>query len=111
MGFDRELVKGTTATVVLRLLREREMYGYEMVKEVNARTGGLFKWKEGTLYPCLHRLEVDGLLRSHWREAPNGKKRKYYRITAKGLAELARRTEEWKQFAGGVNVLLLGKTG
>ena len=109
MDFDKELVKGTTVPIVLELIGEREMYGYEIVKVVNERTGGRFEWKEGTLYPCLHRLEADGLLRSRWREAPSGKGRKYYRVTRRGLAELERRKEQWTEFAHGVNVLLLGE--
>jgi DNA-binding PadR family transcriptional regulator len=111
MEFDRELVKGSVVPIVLNLLSEREMYGYEIVKVVNEKTGGLFQWKEGTLYPCLHRLEAGRLVSSVWREAESGKKRKYYLITRRGQAELARRKEEWAQFAGAVNVLLLGATG
>jgi DNA-binding PadR family transcriptional regulator len=107
MDFDRELLKGSTVPIVLRLLAEREMYGYEIVKVVKDRTGGRFEWKEGTLYPCLHRLDADGLVRSRWHEAPSGKMRKYYRITRKGLAELAQRREEWAEFAKAVNVLLM----
>ena len=111
MDFDSEMVKGSTAPIVLRLLAEREMYGYEIVKVVNERTGGRFEWKEGTLYPCLHRLESDGLIRSHWQAAPTGKQRKYYALTASGLRELARRKEEWRAFAHGVSVLLMGASG
>ncbi len=111
MDFDKELVKGTTVPIVLQLLAERQMYGYEIVKVVNERTDGRFEWREGTLYPCLHRLEADGLLRSRWQEAPNGKKRKYYRVTARGLRELKRRKQEWTEFAHGVNMLLMGKVG
>ncbi len=111
MEFDRELVKGSVVPIVLRLLDAREMYGYEMVKVVNEQTGGLLEWKEGTLYPCLHRLEAGRLVSSRWREAPSGKKRKYYHITRKGLAELRTRTAEWAEFAKAVNVLLLGETG
>ena len=111
MEFDRELVKGSTVPIVLRLLEEREMYGYEIVKVVNKRTGGRFEWKEGTLYPCLHRLEAQGLVNSRWREAPSGKMRKYYRVTRKGLAELKARASEWREFARGVNALLFGGVG
>jgi len=107
MQFNRELVKGSTVPIVLRLLSEREMYGYEIVKEVNLRTGGRFEWKEGTLYPCLHRLEAERLVTSRWQDAPNGKKRKYYRITRKGLAALKERTAEWKEFVGAVTALLM----
>ena len=110
MEFDKELVKGTIMPIVLRLLQQREMYGYEIVKVVNERTGGRIEWKEGTLYPCLHRMEADGLAASVWRDAPSGKKRKYYRITRKGLAELKSRAEEWKEFARAMNTLLFGET-
>ncbi len=111
MDFDKELVKGTTVPIVLQLLAERQMYGYEIVKVVNERTDGRFEWREGTLYPCLHRLEADGLVRSRWQEAPSGKKRKYYRVTARGLRELKRHKKEWTEFAHGVNMLLMGKVG
>ena len=108
MEFRNDLVKGSTAPIVLRLLSEREMYGYEIVKVVNGRTNGAFQWKEGTLYPCLHQLEADGLVSSTWREAPTGKQRKYYRITRTGRAELAKRTEVWREFSTAVNALLMG---
>ena len=63
MEFNSDLMKGSTAPIVLKLLSERQMYGYEIVKVVNERTGGRFQWKEGTLYPCLHRLEAMGMLK------------------------------------------------
>ena len=108
MGTQTELVKGTTVPIILRLVAGKEMYGYEMVKAVNERTNGALRWKEGTLYPCLHQLEADGLVTSVWRAAPSGKMRKYYRITRKGHSELARRVEEWRTVHAAVNVMLLG---
>lgn len=108
MGTQTELVKGTTAPICLRLLSEKEMYGYEMVKAVDERTNGALQWKEGTLYPLLHQLESDGLVQSVWREGPTGKQRKYYHITRKGRSELTRRVEEWRTVHTAVNVLLLG---
>ena len=110
MEFNGDLMKGSTAPIVLKLLSERQMYGYEIVKVVNERTGGRFRWREGSLYPCLHRLEAMGMLKSVWREAPNGKNRKYYLITRKGHAVLAKRTEEWTEFATAVNAVLMGAT-
>jgi DNA-binding PadR family transcriptional regulator len=101
-------MKGSMAPVMLKRLGEREMDGYEIVQVGHQRTAGRFQWKEGSLYPCLHKLESDGLLKSAWREGPTGKKRKYYRVTRKGRAELARRVEEWTGFAQTVNALLLG---
>src|SRR3954468_14587503 len=111
MEFGQDLVKGSIVPIVLALLKERPRYGYEIVKLVNARSGGRLEWKEGALYPTLHRLESDGLLRSQWAEggaAPAGERgagdgngaagvatrqRKYYAITGKGRSELARRSE------------------
>ena len=94
------------------LLQERAMYGYEIVKVVNARTGGRLEWKEGTLYPTLHRLQAGRLVSAKWSDAPAdeapGRKRKYYAITGKGRRELSRRKEEWHQFSTAVNAVLLG---
>jgi DNA-binding PadR family transcriptional regulator len=111
MDFDSSLVKGSTAPIVLRLLQERPMYGYEIVKLVNQRTGGRLEWREGSLYPCLHRLEGQGYLHARWEAAPSGKRRKYYHITPKGEVELAHRVKEWREFSASLNVLLLGTKG
>ncbi len=112
MGMSSELIKGSVVPIVLSLLTDRPMYGYEIVKVVNARTNGLFEWKEGTLYPTLHRLQGAGFIKSEWSDAPKakapGRKRKYYRLTLKGKRELASRTNEWKQFSVAVNACLLG---
>ena len=118
MEFGQDLVKGSIVPIVLALLGERPMYGYEMVKVVNARSGGRLEWKEGTLYPTLHRLESAGLLRSYWADAGGaasigtdaaaGRPRKYYAITGKGRAELARRADEWREFSTAVNAIVLG---
>jgi PadR family transcriptional regulator PadR len=109
MDFSQDLVRGSVVPIVLALVADRPMYGYEMVKVVNARTDGRFEWKEGTLYPTLHRLEGGGLIRAKWQDVPGTqRKRKYYHITRKGTSELARRKEEWNQFAGAVNAVLMG---
>src|SRR3954471_23925362 len=85
MEFSQELVRGSIVPVILALVSERPMYGYEMVKQVNARTGGRLEWREGTLYPTLHKLESEGMISSQWREAPAGeagaRQLKYYTIT------------------------------
>jgi len=111
MGFSQDLVKGSVVPIVLSLVSERAMYGYEIVKIVNARTNGMFEWKEGTLYPTLHRLQAAGLVSAEWAGAANredtGRKRKYYHITAKGKRELARRKNEWREFSVAVNSCLL----
>jgi PadR family transcriptional regulator PadR len=116
MDFSQDLVKGSIVPVILALVRERPMYGYEMVKQVNARTGGRLEWREGTLYPALHKLESEGLVRSEWRDAPTSdggeataRQRKYYAITRKGRSELARRASEWQEFSGAINMVLGGQ--
>ena len=112
MDFSQDLIRGSIVPIVLALLLERPMYGYEMVKVVNARTGGRLEWKEGTLYPTLHRLQAGGLVSARWADAPSdeapGRKRKYYSITRKGRGELIRRSEEWQEFSTAVNALVLG---
>jgi DNA-binding PadR family transcriptional regulator len=82
------------------------MYGYQIVKELEARSQGYFKFKEGTLYPALHRLEKSGLITGNWRMLPNGRQRRYYYITDKGLAKLAQERTQWQDFLIAVNLIL-----
>jgi len=82
------------------------MYGYEIIKIVNLRTENAFQWKEGTLYPCLHRLENQGLITSEWVVPESGKKRKYYKITSKGQKHLKSKLTEWKSFSSAVETIL-----
>ena len=107
MGMSSDLIKGSVVPIVLSLLSDRAMYGYEIVKVVNARTNGLFEWKEGTLYPTLHRLQGARFISAEWSDAP-GRKRKYYHLTAKGKRELAKRAAEWEQFSLAVNACMQG---
>ena len=107
MEFSQDLIKGTVVPVILKLLNERTMYGYEIIKVVNQRTDNAFAWKEGTLYPWLHRLEADGLIRGEWDEAASGRQRKYYRITRKGAAALEKTVHEWVTLSSAVNAILL----
>lgn len=111
MEYDANMLKGIVDPIVLRLVSERAMYGYEIIRVVNERTHGEFEWKEGTLYPCLHRMECAGLIASEWNEADNGRKRKYYAITRKGAALLKDKTGEWTAFTSTVNAVLLAPAG
>ncbi len=106
MEFSQDLIRGTVLPVILRLVSEREMYGYEIIQVVEDRTQNAFQWKEGTLYPWLHRLEADGLIASRWVESDAGRQRKYYKITRRGRAALAAKSDEWAAFAKAVNALL-----
>ena len=101
-----EMMKGTVVPVTLKLLSERTMYGFEIIKEVNKRSNQVLEWREATLYPWLHRLEQEGLIHSEWIEQPETRRRKYYTITRKGAAILARQTSEWTELSGAVSAIL-----
>ncbi len=106
MPWQSELSFSAVEVVILKLLLERAMYGYEILKVVNERTEGAFAWKEGTLYPCLHRLEGAGVIGSVWEDGPRGKPRKYYRLTAKGQTVAQERLAEWAGFARAMQAIL-----
>lgn len=106
MPYATELGGSTVELLVLQLLTERSMYGYEIIQIVNQRTDGAFNWKEGTLYPVLHRLEARGLLTTEWQTADNGKRRRYYALTRDGKTHAAQKVEEWQAFAQSVNAVL-----
>jgi PadR family transcriptional regulator PadR len=104
--FNRELVKGSTSLLLLQLLDERDMYGYEIVKELEKRSGNEFSFKEGTLYPALHKLEKQEYIECYWREQEKGPARKYYQITEAGRDMLHERTEEWHNFVSVMNKVM-----
>ena len=81
---DKSLLTGSTTTLVLKLLEERDMYGYQMIEVLSERSDDTFQLKAGTLYPILHGLEKDGMLRSYERQEEGERVRKYYHLTAEG---------------------------
>ena len=98
MSYQRELLKGNTDSLLLYLLSCQPMYGYQIIKELEGRSQGYFSFKEGTLYPVLHRLEKEGLISGEWRVLDSGRQRKYYSITEKGLAVMEERRGQWREF-------------
>jgi len=106
MTFDRDLTRSVAEPIVLQLLKERAMYGYEIIKIVNVRSENAFQWKEGTLYPCLHRLEKKKLIESYWEVPEDGRKRKYYGLTKAGAKLCNEKVSEWKAFSAVVSSLL-----
>ncbi len=106
MTYQRELLKGSTDSLLLALLVEQPMYGYQLVKELEQRSNGYFQFREGTLYPALHRLEKEGLLQGEWQPSPNGQKRRYYYVTDRGRMELASRLSQWRGFSRAVAMVL-----
>src|ERR1700678_1674628 len=91
--------------LILEVAGQGPTYGYELAQTVGERSNGYFELKEGSLYPALHRLERQKLLRSFWRDA-DGRRRKYYELTETGRAELASRKKSWLSFTAGVNGVL-----
>src|SRR5438067_399114 len=103
---DTELLKGTLSLLILSLLSRKAMYGYEIAATVHRDTDGTFTWREGSLYPSLHKLQADGLISGEWEEKESGRRRRYYHLTAKGRAVLAEKVESWTELCRAVNTIL-----
>lgn len=108
MRINKELLKGSTTILILSLLNRKDMYGYEMIKEIELRSKGVFAFKEGTLYPILHGLENENFIESYWDSGEGKRKRKYYKITEAGGEILKEKESEWKLFTETVNEVLVG---
>jgi PadR family transcriptional regulator, regulatory protein PadR len=96
MHIAKDLVAASATPLVLGILAEGESYGYAILKQINELSGGKLEWTDGLLYPLLHRLERLGYVESTWRTPPGGRRRKYYRITDQGRAELAEQRRQWE---------------
>ena len=92
----KQLVAASTKPLLLSILSYGENYGYQIIKEVERLSNGEIQWTDAMLYPVLHRMEKDDLIRSKWIKRDNGRKRKYYQITEEGLAALKREQQQWK---------------
>jgi len=106
MAQRRELIKGSIDSLLLCLIEQQPMYGYWIIKELERKSQGYFRFKEGTLYPALHRLEEAGLIRGEWQALPNGRQRRYYHITAKGLRRLSTERSQWQDFLVAMNLII-----
>jgi PadR family transcriptional regulator PadR len=108
MSIREQMRKGTTVVIILNLLAEtnRPMYGYEIIQELEARSEGYFRFQEGLIYPRLHELERQGLLRSEWQGEKGTRRRKFYTITAAGRRRLEEELRGWQAFTRHVNQIL-----
>jgi DNA-binding PadR family transcriptional regulator len=95
MRITKDLVAASATPLVLGILAEGESYGYAILKQVNELSGGQLEWTDGLLYPLLHRLERFGHVESAWETPPEGRRRKYYRITDQGRTELIEQRRQW----------------
>jgi len=101
-------LNGVPELLVLQLLSRREMYGYEIVKAIQTETKQSFTFGEGCIYPCLHYLEEEDLVKSH-RKDVNGRSRNYYQITRQGRKRLGDLSTEWSRVTEGIALLVRGE--
>ncbi len=106
---NKSLISGSTSMLLLSLLSERDMYGYEMIETLHQRSNHVFDLKAGTLYPLLHSLEEKEYLEAY-EDLEGAKPRKYYRITKKGRKYLKEISDEWKEYAQAVKGVIGGVT-
>ena len=92
----KDLVAASATPLVLGILSEGESYGYAIIKRVAELSGGELQWTDGMLYPVLHRLERNGLVKAVWRRSESDRQRKYYRLTDSGREELANQRRQWQ---------------
>ncbi len=106
MAQRRELMKGNADSLLLYLIEQQPMYGYQIIRELEKRSQGYFKFREGTLYPALHRLEKAGLILGKWQMLPSGRQRRYYYITDKGQRLLVVKMSQWQDFLTAMNLII-----
>jgi DNA-binding PadR family transcriptional regulator len=94
--FSKDLIAASSMPIVLAILAEGDSYGYAILKRVRDASGGQMEWTDGMLYPVLHRLERLGYVTPRWEIAESGRRRKYYRITSQGRAQLAEERRQWQ---------------
>ncbi len=104
MEINKDLIAASSTPIVLAILSEEDSYGYAILKRVQGLSGGRMEWTDGMLYPVLHRLERLGHVEARWEVAESGRRRKYYRITPRGGAQLAEERRQWQA----VNATLRG---
>ena len=96
MEINKDLMAASSTPIVLAILAENDSYGYAIIKRVRELSGGHVEWTDGMLYPVLHRLERLGYVEARWEVAETGRRRKYYRITSPGRAQLAEERRQWQ---------------
>ncbi len=96
MDINKDLIAASSTPIVLAILAEADSYGYNILKRVRELSGGRMEWTDGMLYAVLHRLERLGHVEARWEVAESGRRRKYYRITSQGWAQLAEERKQWQ---------------
>jgi DNA-binding PadR family transcriptional regulator len=96
MEINKDLIAASSTPLVLAILAEGDSYGYAILQRVRELSGGHMEWTDGMLYPVLHRLERLGHIGARWEVSESGRRRKYYRITSRGRAQLAKDRRQWQ---------------
>jgi len=111
MPTDKNALSGNTTMLILKLLEEKDMYGYQIIEELSKRSEDVFRLKTGTLYPILHGLENDGMVLSYDENADNQRVRKYYQLTNQGKGLLVKKQSEWEAYTKAVGRIMDGGVG
>jgi PadR family transcriptional regulator, regulatory protein PadR len=103
---EADLLRGTLELLILRLLRARQLNGWEIMQQLQIVSADALSVTPGALYPALHRLENRGLISSVWRPSENNRKAKFYALTAAGRKQLERQRKNWERFSAAVALIL-----
>jgi PadR family transcriptional regulator PadR len=106
-----ELVQGTLDMLVLKTLTRGAMHGYGIAQSIQQVSDEVLRVEEGSLYPALHRLEVDGVIASEWGQSENNRRAKFYRLTALGRKQLTKESEKWERLAGAIARVMICDAG
>jgi len=105
-----DLPQGTLDLLILKVVVLGPIHGYAIAQRIQQVSRDVLQVQQGSLYPALHRLEHRGLLTAEWKDTQTGREAKFYRLTAKGRAQLKTETDQWEQLANAVR-LILGTVG
>jgi transcriptional regulator len=97
-----ELIQGTLDMLILKILTRGPLHGYGIAQSIHHISDEVLRVEEGSLYPALHRLELDGMIDSEWGQSSNNRRAKYYRLTALGRKQLTREATRWEHIAGAI---------
>ena len=108
MAFEKEMLKGYIDLIILSMIYQEDLYGYELAKQVKEQTDDQFELKEGTLYLAFKRLEKSGLIQSYWGDENSGGRRKYYRLLPEGRQHIKQKKTEWQLIKKMIDMFLEG---
>lgn len=106
MAKSNDLIQGTLDLLILKVLSLEPLHGWAIAKRIEASSQDVLQVQQGSLYPALYRLEGQGWLKSHWGESPDGRKAKFYSLTAAGRKQFTRETDNWDRLSTAVGMVL-----